>query len=57
MRRLFRPLLLILALTALAQPAGAREIVRKGDTVVVALNGEVAPARSRLRKMPEPAQS
>jgi membrane-bound serine protease (ClpP class) len=44
MRRLFRPLLLVLALTALAQPAGAREIVRKGDTVVVSLNGEVAPA-------------
>jgi membrane-bound serine protease (ClpP class) len=44
MRRLFRPLLLVLTLAALAQPAGAREIVRKGDTVVVALNGEVAPA-------------
>jgi membrane-bound serine protease (ClpP class) len=44
MRRLFRPLLFVLALAALAQPAGARELVRKGDTVVVALNGEVAPA-------------
>jgi membrane-bound serine protease (ClpP class) len=44
MRRLFRPLLLLLALAALAQPARAREMVRKGDTVIVALNGEVAPA-------------
>jgi len=44
MRRLFRPFLLVLALAALAEPAGARELVRKGDTVVVALNGEVAPA-------------
>jgi membrane-bound serine protease (ClpP class) len=44
MRRLFRPLLLVLAFAALAQPAVARELVRKGDTVVVALNGEVAPA-------------
>jgi membrane-bound serine protease (ClpP class) len=35
---------LVLALAALAQPASARELVRKGDTVVVALNGEVAPA-------------
>ena len=45
MRRLFRPLLfVVIALGAFAQPAGAREIVRKGDTVVVQLNGEVAPA-------------
>ena len=44
MTRLFRPLLLFLVLAALAQPAGAREVVRKGDTVVVALNGDVAPA-------------
>jgi membrane-bound serine protease (ClpP class) len=44
MRRLFRPLVVVLALVALAQPAAAREMVRKGDTVVVALNGEVAPA-------------
>ena len=44
MRRFLRPLLLILTLAALARPAGAREIVRKGDTVVVALSGEVAPA-------------
>src|SRR4051812_22466633 len=44
MRRLFRPLLLFLVLAALAQPARAREVMRKGDTVVVALNGEVAPA-------------
>jgi membrane-bound serine protease (ClpP class) len=44
MRRFLRPLLLILALAAVAQPAGARDIIRKGDTVVVALSGEVAPA-------------
>jgi membrane-bound serine protease (ClpP class) len=44
MRRLFRHLLLVFSLVALAFPASAREIVRKGDTVVVQLNGEVAPA-------------
>jgi membrane-bound serine protease (ClpP class) len=43
MRRLFRILFFVLALAALAQPASAREVVRKGDIVVVALNGEVAP--------------
>lgn len=44
MRRLFRLSLFVLALAAFALPAGAREIVRKGDTVVIPLNGEVAPA-------------
>lgn len=44
MRRLFRLLFFVLALAALARPAVAREVVRKGDTVVVGLNGEVAPA-------------
>jgi membrane-bound serine protease (ClpP class) len=44
MRKFLRPLLVILALTTVARPAGAREIVRKGDTVIVGLNGEVAPA-------------
>jgi membrane-bound serine protease (ClpP class) len=44
MTRLFRLSLFVLALAAFVQPVGAREIVRKGDTVVVQLNGEVAPA-------------
>lgn len=44
MRRLFRLLLFVLALAASAQLANAREIVRKGDTVVIPLNGEVSPA-------------
>src|SRR6476469_4276445 len=44
MTRLFRLPLFVLALAAFALPAGAREIVRKGDTVVVQLDGEVAPA-------------
>src|SRR4051812_47998889 len=44
MTRLFRLPLFVLALATFALPAGAREIVRKGDTVVVQLNGEVAPA-------------
>src|SRR6266404_3224899 len=43
MRILFRLPLLLLGLAALAQPAQAREIVRKGDTVVVALSGEISP--------------
>src|SRR3954464_16084354 len=43
MRRLFLLPLFVLALAAFAQPASAREIVRKGDTVVVPLNGEVSP--------------
>jgi membrane-bound serine protease (ClpP class) len=43
MRILFRllPLFLVLAATALA--AQAREVVRKGDTVVVELSGEISP--------------
>src|SRR3954470_22537649 len=44
MTRLFLLSLFVLALAAFALPAGAREIVRKGDTVVVPLNGEVSPA-------------
>jgi membrane-bound serine protease (ClpP class) len=44
MTRLFRLPLFVLALAAFVQPVGAREIVRKGDTVIVQLNGEVAPA-------------
>src|SRR5438045_7205733 len=44
MTRLFRLPLFVLALVAFALPVGAREIVRNGDTVVIPLNGEVAPA-------------
>lgn len=44
MRRLFRLLLFVLGLALLAQAANAREIVRKGDSVVIPLNGEIGPA-------------
>jgi membrane-bound serine protease (ClpP class) len=43
MRILFRLLPLLLGLAAIAPPVHAREIVRKGDTVVVALSGEISP--------------
>jgi len=44
MRTLFRLLFLLLSLTALPKPMeAAREIVRKGDTVVVSLAGEISP--------------
>src|SRR6476469_1998897 len=44
MRILFRLLLLLLGLAALtATTTQAREVVRKGDTVVVALSGEISP--------------
>ena len=43
MRNLFRLLLLFLGLPAFVQPMGAREIVHKGDTVVIALSGEISP--------------
>jgi membrane-bound serine protease (ClpP class) len=43
MRILFRLLLLILGLAVLTQPLHARDIVRKGDTVVVELSGEISP--------------
>src|ERR1044072_2196482 len=58
MRRFSRLPLFLLALAAFAQPAGAREIVRKGDTVVVQLNGEVAPAMHLfLRRAVKPAEN
>ena len=44
MRILFRLLLLVLGLAALTPPANAREVVRKGDTVVIPLSGEVSPS-------------
>jgi membrane-bound serine protease (ClpP class) len=43
MRILFRLLPLLLSLTAITPAAHAREVVRKGDTVVVELNGEISP--------------
>src|SRR5690349_12562352 len=42
MRNLFR-LLLVLGLAAVVPATHAREVVRKGDTVVVALSGEISP--------------
>lgn len=44
MRKFFPFLFLLLSLGALSRPMEAREVVRKGDTAVVALNGEIAPA-------------
>src|SRR2546423_12516610 len=43
MRNLFRLSLLVLGLTVLLPTTQAREMVRKGDTVVVALSGEISP--------------
>src|SRR6478752_10369202 len=43
MRNLFRLSFLVLAFVALAPSTDAREVVRKGDTVVVPLNGEISP--------------
>src|SRR5436305_15196015 len=43
MRILFRLSLLVLGLAAVVPAAHGREIVRKGDTVVVALSGEISP--------------
>ena len=43
MRKFFQLFLVLLSLAALPQPTKAREIVRKGDTVVIPLNGEISP--------------
>ena len=43
MRKLIPLLFALLSLTALAAPLEARETVRKGDTVVIPLNGEISP--------------
>jgi membrane-bound serine protease (ClpP class) len=43
MRILFRLLPLLLGLAAIAPAAHARDVVRKGDTVVVELSGEISP--------------
>jgi membrane-bound serine protease (ClpP class) len=43
MRNLFRLSVLLLGLAALVPATHAREVVRKGDTVVVELSGEISP--------------
>jgi membrane-bound serine protease (ClpP class) len=43
MRTLFRLFFPVFWLTAFAIPAEAREVVQKGDTVVIQLNGEISP--------------
>ncbi|MCA1659025.1 MAG: hypothetical protein LC642_00565 [Verrucomicrobiaceae bacterium] len=43
MRKLIQLLLLLLGPTVLSGPLEAREVVHKGDTVVIPLNGEIAP--------------
>jgi membrane-bound serine protease (ClpP class) len=43
MRNLFRLSLLLLGLTALVPATHGREVVQKGDTVVVELSGEISP--------------
>ena len=43
MRILFRLLLLLLGLTVLVPATHAREVVHKGDSVVVELSGEISP--------------
>jgi membrane-bound serine protease (ClpP class) len=43
MKILFRVLLLVLGLAELTPLAYAREVVQKGDTVVIQLNGEISP--------------
>ena len=43
MRNLFRLSLLVFTFAALVPSAGARDVVRKGDTVIVPLNGEISP--------------
>ena len=43
LRTFFRLLLVVLALTAFLKPAEAREVIHKGDTVVVPMDGEISP--------------
>jgi membrane-bound serine protease (ClpP class) len=44
MRILFRLLLFVLGVTALTPMVEARDVVRKGDTVVIPLSGEISPS-------------
>lgn len=43
MRKIFRLFLPLVVLAALLKPVEAREVVHKGDTVVVPLEGEISP--------------
>ena len=43
LRTFFRLLLVVLALTAFLKPVEAREVIHKGDTVVVPMDGEISP--------------
>jgi membrane-bound serine protease (ClpP class) len=43
MRKINQLFLVLLSLALLPASLGAREVVRKGDTVVIPLNGEIAP--------------
>jgi membrane-bound serine protease (ClpP class) len=43
MRKSLQLVLLLLILAGLLRPVEAREVVRKGDTVVIPLNGEISP--------------
>jgi membrane-bound serine protease (ClpP class) len=43
MRIFSRPLLALVGVMALTQPLHARDVIRKGDTVVIPLNGEISP--------------
>lgn len=58
MRKLFRLVLLFLGLAAFTAPSQARDVVRKGDTVVIALDGEISPAMHLfLRRAVKTAES
>ena len=58
MRNLFRLSVLVLVLTALVPATHAREVVRKGDTVVVELSGEIsAPLYLFLRRATKAAET
>ena len=43
MRTFYDILCVVIGLAAIPRPVDAREVIRKGDTVVVPLNGEVSP--------------
>ncbi|HYJ03938.1 MAG TPA: NfeD family protein [Chthoniobacterales bacterium] len=58
MRKSFQLLLILLGLAALATPIDAREVIRKGDTVVIPLNGEISPpAHLFLRRAVKAAEN
>jgi membrane-bound serine protease (ClpP class) len=43
MRVFLRYIFVVISLVVISRPAEARELIRKGDTVVVPLNGEISP--------------